>query len=185
MQLINIKKVTFILFIISTNSTFDSLVSIMRVFIQDSLTNMLKRSHFISELRSYPTRFNLNPDLSERVVVDLLKKNEIFSYDLSMTSQELQKRYSRIEPVGIKYTDIDDIPLKNIPFNFPLPSPECGEETAVYQLELDNIDYVVCLQGRSGFYREYQENADKFQLCPQNADSDDTIRRFMYSIMVA
>lgn len=114
-----------------------------------------------SELRSSPTRINQTKSLSERVIDELLQNNEILPEDVAINALELQRRYALAEQIGTP------------------------QETAAFHVPLDDIDYVVCLSGRSGFYGQYEEAKDKVQRCQENYDTTDTVRRFLYAIMVA
>lgn len=114
-----------------------------------------------SELRSSPALINQSKNLSERVIDELLQKNEILPEDIAINTRELQRRYALAEQIGIP------------------------QETTSFYAPLESIDYVICLSGRSGFYGQYQEENDKFQRCQENYDATDTVRRFLYAIMAA
>lgn len=100
-------------------------------------------------------KHNNNKELSKRVVEDLLDKGEICSDDLVVDEKHLTTEYSLAE--AIDYRD----------------------------LSIESPDFVVALSGRSGFSGHYLENANKFTLCPDKFDPEDTIRRVVYSIEIA
>ena len=114
-----------------------------------------------SKLCSSRTRINQTKNLSERVIDELLQKNDIFPEDVAINALELQRRYAFAEQIGTQ------------------------QESALFHVPLENVDYVVCLSGRSGFYGQYQEAKDKVQRCQDNYDATDTVRRFLYAIIVA
>ncbi len=101
------------------------------------------------------TKINNRPNLSEQVINDLLKRNEIIEDDLAMSARDLQTRYSMAEYIGSEH------------------------------LQLDSTDVIVVLSGRSGFKGTYLEAANKHVLCPDKFDSTDTLRRMIYGIEIA
>lgn len=110
---------------------------------------------------SSAARINQNKSLGERVIEELLQKSDILSEDIAIDAKELQRRYALAEQVGT------------------------SKEAGIFHVPLENIDYVVCLSGRSGFYGQYEEAKDKVQRCEEHYDATDTARRFLYAIMVA
>lgn len=100
-------------------------------------------------------KLNDRASLSERVISDLLNKNEIVEDDLSTDARRLQTHYGMAESIGSEH------------------------------LQLDDTDVVVVLSGRSGFKGTYLEAANKHVLCPDTFDSTDTLRRMIYGINIA
>lgn len=107
-----------------------------------------KKNQGASELRSSPARINHTKNLSERVIDELLQKNDILPEDVAIDALALQRRYALAEQISIQ------------------------KEAEIFHVPLEDIDYVVCLSGRSGFYGQYEE-------------AKDTVRRFLYAVMVA
>lgn len=100
-------------------------------------------------------KINQRERLSDRVLRDLLKKNEIDSKDLSIDAKKLEQEYSLAEAIGAEH------------------------------LSLDDTDLVVVLTGRSGLKGTYLEDANKYNLCPDEYDPSDTVRRTSYGISIA
>ncbi|MDP3560311.1 MAG: hypothetical protein Q8R79_08205 [Legionellaceae bacterium] len=120
-----------------------------------------RKNQGASELRSSPARINHTKNLSERVIDELLQKNDILPEDVAIDALALQRRYALAEQISTQ------------------------KEAGVFHVPLEDIDYVVCLSGRSGFYGQYEEAKDKVQRCQDHYDATDTVRRFLYAVMVA
>lgn len=98
---------------------------------------------------------NRNERLAEQVISSVLQKQEIAEDDLSVDALTLEREYGLAEVIGTEHVD------------------------------LQQTDLVVVLSGRSGFAGAYLEDADKYQLCPNQFDASDTARRLMYGVKIA
>jgi hypothetical protein len=103
---------------------------------------------------------NESKSIPERVIDELLERNEIYPEDIAVAPLELYRRYDTAEAVGIEHVSLNDIASENIPSDFPMPRTDVSEDASPFKMSLDGIDAVISLSGRSGFYGQYMETKD-------------------------
>lgn len=95
------------------------------------------------------------PTLSTQAILSVLEKPTAHQSEYPIESRALETEYALAEAIDARH------------------------------LNLQETDLVIVSSGRSGFSGIYQEAADKFVLCANEFDPNDTLRRMIYGVNIA